>query len=127
MQDPRSITPRSIMPAYPQLLTDDLDFAIIQKKVDVMAMLGVPYGDAVIEGNAPRMAHAQGQAIADSIAQQGGPTGLQNKEIVALVAYLQRLGWDATHISAPATAPAATTSTGPAPAPGAGGTGGNTP
>ncbi len=102
MQDPRSITARSIMPPFPQLLTNDLDFDAIQRKVDAMAMLGVPYGDAVLAGHAPLLAHAQAALIADTIAQQGGPPGLQNKEIVAVVAYLQRLGWDATHLSAPA-------------------------
>ena len=102
MQDPRSITAKSIMPAFPQLLTNDLDFNAIQRKVDAMAMLGVPYGDAVLAGHAPVLAHAQAALIADTIAQQGGPAGLQNKEIVAVVAYLQRLGWDATHLSAPA-------------------------
>ena len=106
MQDPRSITPKSIMPPYGFLLTDDLDFASIQRKVDAMAMLGVPYGSAVIAGNAPRMAKAQAALIADTIAQQGGPANLQGKEIVALVAYLQRLGWDATHVSAPPVATA---------------------
>jgi cytochrome c oxidase cbb3-type subunit I/II len=101
LQDPRSITARSIMPAYPFMLTNDLDFGGIQKRVDVMAMLGVPYGDAVVEGNAPKMAHAQATMIADTIAQQGGPAGLQDKEIVALIAYLQRLGRDAAQ-AAPA-------------------------
>jgi cytochrome c oxidase cbb3-type subunit I/II len=66
-------------------------------------MLGVPYGDAVIDGNAPKMAHAQAAMLADTIAQQGGPAGLQGKEIVALIAYLQRLGRDATQV-APAVA-----------------------
>ena len=103
MQDPRSITAKSIMPAYPHLLTNDLDFGVIQKRVDVMAMLGVPYGDAVIAGNAPKLAHAQAALVADTIAKQGGPAGLQDKEIVALIAYLQRLGRDATTV-APAAA-----------------------
>jgi cytochrome c oxidase cbb3-type subunit I/II len=94
MQDPRSITAKSIMPSYPQLLTDDLDFGVIQSRVDAMAMLGVPYGDAVKQGVARTMAEAQAKTIADGIAQQGGPTGLQRKEIVALTAYLQRLGTD---------------------------------
>jgi cytochrome c oxidase cbb3-type subunit I/II len=100
MQDPRSITAKSIMPPYPQLLTNDLDFGVIQRRVDVMAMLGVPYGNAVIDGTAPKMAHAQAALLADSIAQQGGPKDLANKEIVALVAYLQRLGRDATQPAA---------------------------
>ena len=91
------------MPAYPKLLTDDIDFSVIQHRVDAMAMLGVPYGDALVAGAAPRMAREQARQIADGIAQQGGPTGLQDKEIVALTAYLQRLGRD---ISATRTAAA---------------------
>ena len=94
MQDPRSITARSIMPAYPQLLTDDLNFGTIQQRVDAMAMLGVPYGDAVKQGVAQQMAEAQAKSIAAGIAQEGGPAGLERKEIVALTAYLQRLGRD---------------------------------
>jgi cytochrome c oxidase cbb3-type subunit I/II len=92
LQDPRSITPRSIMPPYPGLLTSRLDFAGIQKRVDVMAMLGVPYGEAV--QRAPEMAREQASAMAASIAAQGGPQGLEDREVVALVAYLQRLGTD---------------------------------
>ncbi len=93
MNDPRSITQKSIMPAYPHMLTNRIDFAGIQNRVDGMAMLGVPYGDAV-KGLAPQMARDQAKQIADGIASQGGPAGLEDKEIVALTAYLQRLGRD---------------------------------
>ncbi len=94
MQDPRSITAKSIMPAFPQLLTNTLDFNVMQRHVDAMAMLGVPYGDAVKPGAAQAMAETQAKQVADGIAQNGGPAGLQRKEIVALTAYLQRLGRD---------------------------------
>ncbi len=93
MENPRSITPNSIMPGYSQMLTAKTDFDGIQKRVDAMAMLGVPYGDAV--NRAPRMARDQAHALAVGIEAQGGPGGLEDKEIVALVAYLQRLGVDA--------------------------------
>lgn len=92
LETPRSITPRSIMPPYPGLVVNRLDFAGIQKRVEVMAMLGVPYGDAVRD--APGQARAQAARLAASIAAQGGPQGLEDEEIVALVAYLQRLGTD---------------------------------
>ncbi len=105
MEDPRAITPNSIMPAYPWMLTTDLDFDGIQRRVDAMAMLGVPYGDAVTR--APAMAREQARALGASIETQGGPPGLETKEIVAMVAYLQRLGTDIRRIApAPATAPA---------------------
>jgi cytochrome c oxidase cbb3-type subunit I/II len=92
MEDPTSTTPQSIMPGYPWMLTDDLAFDTIQARVDVMAMLGVPYGEAVRRGEA--MAREQAAQVADEIARQGGPRGLESKQIVALIAYLQRLGTD---------------------------------
>ena len=91
-ENPRAVTARSIMPAYPHFLTTRLDFEGIQKRVDVMAMLGVPYGDAV--NNAPDMAREQARQIAAAIVEQGGPAGLEDKEMVAIVAYMQRLGRD---------------------------------
>jgi cytochrome c oxidase cbb3-type subunit I/II len=101
-QDPRAVTPRSIMPAYAALLTRPLDFDAIQSRVDAMSMLGVPYGDAV--NNAPAMAHDQARAIAAAIVEQGGPAGLEDKQAVALIAYLQRLGRD-IRVAAAASAP----------------------
>jgi cytochrome c oxidase cbb3-type subunit I/II len=92
MDDPQSITPGSIMPRYGFLLTDRLDFPGIQGKVDAMAMLGVPYGKAV--NHAVDMARSQAKAVGESIERQGGPKGLDDKKIIALVAYLQRLGTD---------------------------------
>jgi len=102
MRQPRDIEPKSIMPAYPWMLTNGTDFEGIQRRVDVMAMLGVPYGDAL--NNAPAMARAQAESIGAAIAASGGPAGLADKEIVALVAYLQRLGRD---VSAPVAVSAA--------------------
>jgi cytochrome c oxidase cbb3-type subunit I/II len=90
--NPSEITARSIMPPYPWLLKDPLDFGAIQSRVDAMAMLGVPYGSAVHD--APGQARAQARQIADAIAAQGGPADLADKEVVAMIAYLQRLGRD---------------------------------
>jgi cytochrome c oxidase cbb3-type subunit I/II len=105
MEKPRSITPKSIMPAYPGLLTTPLDFAGIQAKVDAMAMLGVPYGEAV--NRAPEMARAQAREVAARAAAQGDRRRLEDKEITALIAYLQRLGTDIKKGGAGAQAPAA--------------------
>jgi cytochrome c oxidase cbb3-type subunit I/II len=82
------------MPTYPGLLTNTIDWPAIQKHVDGMAMLGVPYGDLVQDGRAIADARAQARSIGDDLAANGGPANLQDKEIVALVAYLQRLGTD---------------------------------
>jgi cytochrome c oxidase cbb3-type subunit I/II len=92
LENPQAITPRSIMPAYRHLLADDLDYPAIQRRVDAMAMLGVPYGEAV--KRAPEMARLQARDIAARVEADGGPKDLADKEMVALVAYLQRLGVD---------------------------------
>jgi cytochrome c oxidase cbb3-type subunit I/II len=91
-ENPRAVTAKSIMPAYAHFLTKTLDFDGIQRRVDAMAMVGVPYGDAV--NKAPAMARAQAQQIAAAIKEQGGPAGLEDKQIIAMVAYMQRLGRD---------------------------------
>ena len=93
MEDPRSTTPNSVMPPYPWLLTDALDLSKTTQKIDAMIMLDVPYGPEAA-ANAPQMARDQAQKIAAEIAEQGGPSDLADKEIVALIAYLQRLGTD---------------------------------
>jgi cytochrome c oxidase cbb3-type subunit I/II len=108
MEDPRSVTPQSIMPAYAWLLEDEIPFGEIQRKVDVMVMLGVPYGRAVTQ--AEPMARAQARDIALEIAKQGGPKNLESRQIIALIAYLQRLGTD---IKRPPPAPTPAPSSGP--------------
>ncbi len=92
MDNPVSTTEQSIMPRYPWMLENEIPFDKIQKRVDVMTMLGVPYGDAV--QHAEQLAREQAAALATEVEAQGGPAGLQTKEIIALVAYLQRLGTD---------------------------------
>lgn len=92
MDDPTSTTEQSIMPRYSWMLEDEIEFDVIQGRVDVMTMLGVPYGDAV--KNAESMAREQAKEIAAAVVEQGGPQGLESKQIVALTAYLQRLGTD---------------------------------
>jgi cytochrome c oxidase cbb3-type subunit I/II len=105
--NPREIAARSIMPTYPGFATNVIEWEVIPKRVEVMAMLGVPYGEAVNSSLA--MAKAQAKEIADDIQKNGGPAGLEDKEIVAMVAYIQRLGRDikATGVAAAPTAPAA--------------------
>ena len=114
MQDPASITPGSIMPAYPAMLTTPADFASIQARVNAMLMLGVPYGNLI--DRAEGVAREQAKQIAAEIVAQGGPGDLADKQVVALTAYLQRLGTDL--FKAP---PAAAPTEGPvASAPGSG-------
>lgn len=93
MEDPRSTSPRSIMPPYDWLLRKELDLSDLPSKIRVLKRLGVPYGSNM-ESDAIADAQDQAREIATEVASQGGPSGLENKEIVALVAYLQRLGAD---------------------------------
>jgi cytochrome c oxidase cbb3-type subunit I/II len=58
-----------------------------------MVTLGVPYG-AAEKQDARGMARAQAEQIAAEIVQKGGPAGLENKDVIALIAYMQRLGVD---------------------------------
>jgi len=91
-ENPSAVIEKSIMPSYAHFLSKEINFEQIQSRVDAMVMLGVPYGDAV--KSAPQLARDQAKSIAASIVEQGGPSGLENKEMVAIVAYMQRLGRD---------------------------------
>ena len=93
MENPRSTTPQSLMPAYPWLMTDTIDFREVEKTLGAMVTLGVPYTEEE-QANAAADARAQAKAIADAVAAEGGPSGLEDKTMIALVAYLQRLGTD---------------------------------
>ncbi len=92
-EDPRSVTPQSIMPSYLFLLSAPLDFDSIPRHVQAQQMIGVPYTDADIEG-ARLAAKTQAAAVAKDIVDQGGPKHLEDKQVIALIAYMQRLGRD---------------------------------
>lgn len=91
MVDPRAVTPKSIMPAYPWLDKKKLDFYSLRRKLQVMKNLGVPYTSEQV-ANADKDAEADALAIAQKLESDGAPAGLQDKEMVALIAYLQALG-----------------------------------
>lgn len=94
MLDPRSTSPGSIMPPYPWLFEKELTYKHLQKKIEVLQTLGTPYKDnyAVV---AEDDARKQAKEIADGLTQNGIELeNLENKEIVAMIAYLQRLGTD---------------------------------
>jgi cytochrome c oxidase cbb3-type subunit I/II len=93
LENPRATSPGSVMPSYPHLLSDDVPWDVIQRRVDVMSMLGVPYGKEAL-AHADSLAHDQARLLANELATEGGPRGMENKEVIALIAYLQRLGVD---------------------------------
>ncbi|WP_409478832.1 cytochrome-c oxidase, cbb3-type subunit I [Pseudobdellovibrio sp. HCB154] len=91
MINPRAITPNSIMPNYPWLLEKNTDFLSLRREFSVMKDLGVPYDQDTI-ANADIVAQKQAKVIAEELEKQGAPKGLEKKQIVALIAYLQALG-----------------------------------
>jgi cytochrome c oxidase cbb3-type subunit I/II len=92
-ESPRSTSPGSMMPAYPHLITDDIPWHVLQRRVDAMVMLGVPY-DADVRAAAAEVAKDQAAYFAEALRAQGGPAGMERKEVIALIAYMQRLGVD---------------------------------
>ena len=92
MIDPRAITPKSIMPAYPWLASSKLDYTILRKKFSVMRMLGVPYTDDEV-ANADINAEKQAAVIYEGLLEQDDSLkSIKDTEMIALIAYLQSLG-----------------------------------
>ncbi|HEY1056766.1 MAG TPA: cytochrome-c oxidase, cbb3-type subunit II, partial [Emticicia sp.] len=92
MMDPTTMSPGSIMPPYPWLLENNYDKELLPAKIKAMRTLGVPYPDGY-EDIAVAEAEKQANEIAKSLADAKIKTS-SDKEIIALIAYLQRLGTD---------------------------------
>jgi cytochrome c oxidase cbb3-type subunit I/II len=92
MIDPRTMSPGSIMPRYPWLADQDLDMTTTEKKLKAMQTLGVPYSnDEITNGN--NDLSKQAAIISENLKKEG--IALEsNKELVAVIAYLQRMGTD---------------------------------
>lgn len=91
MMNPRAITPNSIMPNYPWLLEKNTDFLSLRREFSVMKTFGTPYDENTI-ANADIIAQKEAKILAEELHKQGAPKGLEKKQIVALIAYLQALG-----------------------------------
>ncbi len=111
MWDPQSTSSGSIMPSYKWLILSKHDRSATESKMEAMVSLGVPYTEEDIAG-AQQSMKAQARAIEQNLyndpdfvksyeedkkfAEERGETfvEMQDREIVALIAYLQRLGTD---------------------------------
>ena len=92
MMNPRTMSPGSIMPNYQWLSEQDLDMSTTIKKLKAMRTLGVPYTQYEIDnGNNNLM--AQSKIIADNLKKEGVALD-SRKEMIAIIAYLQRMGTD---------------------------------
>jgi cytochrome c oxidase cbb3-type subunit I/II len=92
MDEPTTMSPGSIMPAYPFMLEHELDTSTTSAKIRVMITLGVPY-PAGYDKIANRDLMIQANKIAANLKASGIETP-PNKEIISVIAYLQRLGTD---------------------------------
>lgn len=108
MYDPQSTSSGSIMPSYKWLTRNELDKSQTEAKMNVMVKLGVPYSDEDI-ANAQQSMTDQGTQIEKNLyndpdfveayendKKSSGTdfVDMRNREIIALIAYLQRLGTD---------------------------------
>jgi len=109
MYRPKAVSQNSIMPAYTWFQEDDLNTALTKDKISAMRKIGVPYKKGY-EAIALKDLHTQAHIIAEDIVvtmmskmpksilkdfnKEAKIKELEKKEIVALIAYLQRLGTD---------------------------------
>jgi len=109
--DPQSISSGSIMPSYKWIILNKLDKSDTENKMEVMVTLGVPYTPQDI-ARAQEWMTEQGIAIEENLysdpdfaknydankanAKENDVefVEMRNREIVALIAYIQRLGTD---------------------------------
>ena len=92
MLDPELTSAGSIMPSYSFLLENTLNTSNTTKKITAMRKLGVPYPEGY-ETEAGETLKTQAEGIAANLAKDNIRVS-SDKEIIALIAYLQRLGTD---------------------------------
>jgi cytochrome c oxidase cbb3-type subunit I/II len=92
MLDPGTMSPGSIMPSYSWLTEQVLDTGATSAKINAMRRLGVPYSPG-FEKVANNDIRKQAEAISNNLAADNIQVK-SDKEIIALIAYLQRLGTD---------------------------------
>ena len=93
MDDPRSTSPGSIMPRYPWLLTQTLDTNALPSRLAALRKTGVPYPAGYENGDAQKELAAQQMKVVMNL-KVGSVDAKADREIIALIAFLQRLGVD---------------------------------
>ncbi len=102
--DPRELSPGSNMPPYQHLARGTVDFSRTADKLRAMRSIGVPYKPEQIQSAAADALRA-GQAIATGLKTDANVDVAPNAELVALIAYLQRLGHKESPMAALQTQP----------------------
>jgi cytochrome c oxidase cbb3-type subunit I/II len=98
MDDPESTSPGSVMPAYPWLLTQKLETNSLPARISALRKVGVPYSEGYEQVALGELQTQANQVVGNL--KVGAIEAPADKEIIALIAYLQRLGTD---IKGPAT------------------------
>ena len=93
MDNPRTTSPGSIMPRYPWLLAQKIDLTALPARIGALRKVGVPYAPGYEDGQAQKDLQAQAAKIVENL-KIGMVKAEPDREIIALIAYLQRLGVD---------------------------------
>ncbi len=94
MADPRATSPGSIMPNYPWLLSQKLETDSLPARIKALRKVGVPYPKGYEDSQAQKDLDAQAAKVTKNL-ESGSIKGAQaDREIIAVIAYLQRLGTD---------------------------------
>lgn len=93
MLDPTSMSPGSIMPRYPWLIGNILSTKLTAGKIRAMQKLGVPYAEG-FDAQAVSELESQAMTITRNLRESGIADAEMDREIIAMIAYLQRLGTD---------------------------------
>jgi cytochrome c oxidase cbb3-type subunit I/II len=81
------------MPRYPWLLTQALDTTSLPARIKALRKVGVPYKEGYENAEAQKDLEKQAANVVANL-KQGMITTETNREIIAVIAYLQRLGTD---------------------------------
>jgi cytochrome c oxidase cbb3-type subunit I/II len=97
--DPETVSPGTIMPRYSWFSKNDLDYSSLEDKMKTLRTLGVPYTDEDISGAVDKL-KAQAKEVTNTLRKDDGfmadfgDVDYTNKEVIAVIAYLQRIGMD---------------------------------
>jgi cytochrome c oxidase cbb3-type subunit I/II len=100
-REPSSMSEGSIMPSYPFMISQNIDTASTAAKINAMRSLGVPY-DKGYEKFANQELMTQANSIRINLKMEGIEVPA-NREVIALIAYMQRLGKDISNNKTPTT------------------------
>jgi cytochrome c oxidase cbb3-type subunit I/II len=87
------------MPRYSWFAENEIDYSTLQEKMKTLRTLGVPYTDKEIEGAVASLQKQAKELDAklrkdESFVTDFGDGDYTNKEVIAVIAYLQRIGMD---------------------------------